>query len=81
MLSLLQSEGDSAVYLGKVFAIAIACTSLFAFVYRLAFDPLRDIQGPFLGRFTRLWELQQIISGGWHQIVIKLQKQYGFINI
>lgn len=77
MLDLLQAEGNLVVRLAQILAISIAGISLFTFIHRLAFDALRDIPGPFLGRFTRLWELQQVISGDWHQKVIKLHKKYG----
>lgn len=77
MLNLLMAEGNSLIHISQILAIAIAGFLLFNLIHRLAFDSLRDIPGPFLGRFTRLWELHQVVSGSWHQKVIKLHKKYG----
>ena len=46
-------------------------------VYRLAHDPLRRVPGPWLTRFTRLWELHQIRRGHFEQINVQLHQKYG----
>jgi hypothetical protein len=79
MLNLLHSESNAPIRTPQTFAITIVGIVVFAFVYRLAFDPLRDIPGPFLARLSRLWELQQVIDGNWHQKVIKLHQKYGML--
>lgn len=40
-------------------------------------DPLRNIPGPFLARFTRLWYLNQIYKGHFEKTNIELHKKYG----
>ncbi len=42
-------------------------------------DPLRDIPGPFLARFTRLWYLIEIYKGDFEHTNITLHKKYGLI--
>ncbi|RAO74216.1 uncharacterized protein BHQ10_010228 [Talaromyces amestolkiae] len=39
--------------------------------------PLRDIPGPFLARYTRLWELYQNWRGQFEHVTVALHKQYG----
>ncbi|KAJ5603228.1 hypothetical protein N7537_006184 [Penicillium hordei] len=46
-------------------------------LYRLAHDPLRRVPGPWLARFTRLWELHQIRRGHFEQINVELHQRYG----
>jgi hypothetical protein len=40
-------------------------------------DPLRDIPGPFLARFTRLWYFIEIYMGSFELTEIELHKKYG----
>jgi len=49
---------------------------LFFFVNYLL-DPLRNIPGPFLARFTRLWYFLEIYKGGFELTDVKLHKKYG----
>lgn len=49
-------------------------------LYRALASPLRDVPGPFLARFTRLWKLYTIYSGRFEQINILLHKKYGNKN-
>jgi hypothetical protein len=45
-------------------------------------DPLRDIPGPFLARFTRLWLLRQYVKGDFQKTNLELHERYGmFPNI
>jgi len=44
-------------------------------------SPLRDIPGPFLARFTRLWELYIAIKTDYTQFNIELHKQYGTVPL
>ncbi|KAL4884953.1 cytochrome P450 [Aspergillus karnatakaensis] len=58
----------------------IACIILVLFtvnLYRALTDPLFDIPGPFLARFTRLWLAREYSSGGYQRTNIALHKQYG----
>ncbi|EME82021.1 uncharacterized protein MYCFIDRAFT_77669 [Pseudocercospora fijiensis CIRAD86] len=36
-----------------------------------------NVPGPFLARFTRLWELRQMLRGEFHETIVKLHKQHG----
>lgn len=47
------------------------------FLVQFILDPLRDIPGPFLARFTRLWYLAEIYKGSFELTEIKLHKKYG----
>jgi hypothetical protein len=47
------------------------------FLIRFILDPLRDIPGPFLARFTRLWYFIEIYKGSFEQTNIKLHKRFG----
>lgn len=40
-------------------------------------DPLRDIDGPFIARFTSLWYLKKIFDGKFELVNIALHKKYG----
>ncbi|SMR48834.1 unnamed protein product [Zymoseptoria tritici ST99CH_1E4] len=45
--------------------------------YQVISDPLRSIPGPLLARFTRLWELYQVIKGDFEKTNIRLHRKYG----
>ena len=53
--------------------VAVVAHRLYGFIY----DPLRRIPGPWLARFTRLWELVQIRGGHFEQINLDLHRRYG----
>ncbi|KAN0119335.1 cytochrome P450 [Hyaloscypha variabilis] len=40
-------------------------------------DPLRDIPGPFLARFTRLWYFFEVYKGSFETTNLNLHKKYG----
>lgn len=42
-------------------------------------DPLRDIPGPFLARFTRAWYAVQVWKGDFEVVNTQLHRQYGAI--
>uniref|UniRef100_A0A093Y5K2 Pisatin demethylase n=1 Tax=Talaromyces marneffei PM1 TaxID=1077442 RepID=A0A093Y5K2_TALMA len=44
---------------------------------RAYIDPLRDIDGPFIARFTRLWYLKKIFEGKFELVNVALHKKYG----
>lgn len=46
-------------------------------IYREASSPLRDIPGPFLARFSRLWYLYKSYSGSFHLQNIELHRKHG----
>ena len=45
--------------------------------FDLITDPLRDIPGPLLSRFTRLWLLRQYIKGDYQKTNVELHEQFG----
>jgi hypothetical protein len=48
-------------------------------LFQIILDPLRDIPGPFLARFTRLWYFIEIYKGSFELTEIELHKKYGAI--
>lgn len=46
-------------------------------VYQILASPLRSVPGPFLARFTRLWELQAIRKQDNAILNIALHERYG----
>lgn len=50
---------------------------LFKWAFDLVTDPLRDIPGPFLSRFTRLWLLRQYVKGDYQKTNVELHEQFG----
>jgi cytochrome P450 len=57
-------------------AAAAVGLSLTYAAYSAYSTPLRDIPGPFLARFTRLWYLRTVWSGNAHHINIALHRDY-----
>ncbi|KAL2849857.1 cytochrome P450 [Aspergillus pseudoustus] len=41
------------------------------------FSPLRDVKGPTLARYTRLWELYENWRGQFEHVTVALHKKYG----
>ena len=39
-------------------------------------DPLRSIPGPFMGRFTVLWQLKQVRKRRWHKQLCEIHETY-----
>ncbi|PKY06141.1 pisatin demethylase [Aspergillus campestris IBT 28561] len=56
-----------------VTVVAVVAHRLYGFIH----DPLRRVPGPWLARFTRLWELVQICGGHFEQINLDLHRRYG----
>ncbi|EXJ71806.1 uncharacterized protein A1O5_05616 [Cladophialophora psammophila CBS 110553] len=58
--------------------IAVSCALLIlSYLLRVLFSPLRDVKGPALARYTRLWELYQNWEGRLEQVTVALHKRYG----
>ncbi|CZR69977.1 related to cytochrome P450 CYP3/CYP5/CYP6/CYP9 subfamilies [Phialocephala subalpina] len=58
----------------------IAASSALLILYpplRTLFSPLRDVKGPTLARYTRLWELYKNWQGHLEHVTVALHKQYG----
>lgn len=58
-------------------AAALFVLSLVKAVYQFLGDPLRDIPGPILAKFTRIWLLKQYAGGLFHKTNLELHKKYG----
>lgn len=57
-------------------------TILAVIVHRRYFSPLRDIPGPFLASFSRLWHLGQVLGGDQRTRLYELHKKHGpFVRI
>lgn len=46
-------------------------------LYLTFFSPLKNVPGPLLTRFTRLWELWQVYQGNSQAAFVKLHEKYG----
>jgi hypothetical protein len=56
----------------------VLLSSLLAYsIYNFITDPLLDVPGPFLARFTRLWLAYQYATGQYEQTNIQLHRRYG----
>lgn len=58
----------------------IAATSALLILYYLVgafLSPLRDVKGPTLARYTRLWELYKNWEGQFEHVTVALHKHYG----
>ena len=61
------------------FTLALVLCTLFRKLYEAYASPLRDVQGPWLARFTRLWYAWSAYSRQSHKIHTKLHQNYGSI--
>lgn len=60
--------------------LLIATSGALLLLYYLVpalFSPLRDVKGPALARYTRLWELYQNWQGQLEHVTVALHKKYG----
>ncbi|KAF9889804.1 hypothetical protein FE257_006894 [Aspergillus nanangensis] len=59
-------------------AILLALTTYLSWtLYNAFLGPLSTIPGPWLARFTRLWELREVLRGHFERTNIDLHKQHG----
>lgn len=69
--------------LGLLFNTAYLClacafiAAVFRTLYHAYVTPLRDIPGPLLAKFTRLWLLRAIYTRKYHEINSQLHQKYG----
>lgn len=59
-----------------IMALALAYV-LGRVLHSLYMCPLRNVPGPFLARFTSLWEVLAVLRGRSHEDYIKLHELYG----
>lgn len=58
----------------------VVCVIGVLFLYhlvKLLLDPLKDIPGPFLARFTRFWYFWEIYRGSFEATDVELHRKYG----
>jgi hypothetical protein len=60
---------------------ALLALGLVKYIYQTLSSPLRKIPGPFLARFTRLWEVQAVRGHDNPTFNIKLHEKYGAFGI
>ncbi|KAI3572687.1 hypothetical protein IWW34DRAFT_761644 [Fusarium oxysporum f. sp. albedinis] len=46
-------------------------------IYVALLGPLKNVPGPFLAKFTRLWELKCLRDRDFERKLVKLHQQYG----
>lgn len=56
---------------------AVLAFAVLRYIYQTLTSPLRHVPGPFLARFTRLWELQAICKQENAALNIALHEKYG----
>lgn len=61
--------------------VAFLTLSLAKYVYQTLTSPLLRVPGPFLARFTRLWELQAVRKQDTPTFNIALHEKYGKITL
>jgi hypothetical protein len=57
--------------------VALLLLILARIVVRVLFLSPRDVPGPFLARFSRLWYLRQVLKGNFEKTNIELHRRYG----
>lgn len=64
-----------------VMLVGLAAILIVYHLVKTLFSPLRNVPGPTLARFTRLWELYQNFRGQFEHVTIALHKRYGIRSI
>lgn len=68
----------TAILLKPAVAVPLALSLFLIYIlYPVVLDPLRSIPGPFLSRFTRLWELRMLLKGNFEEQNIDLHRKHG----
>jgi hypothetical protein len=73
---LLQSLLDLSL---RSYALVVGSLFILYFIFDFVRDPLRDVPGPLLARFTRLWYFIEIYNGSFEITNVELHKKYGSI--
>lgn len=66
---------NSQLYLSAL--ILLVTYLVISRIARTYITPLRSVPGPFLARFTRLWELRVVLKEDFATYNIALHKKYG----
>ena len=60
-----------------ILPVVLIAYVLFYVVYERFFSPYRRIPGPFLAKFTRLWEVYQMATDLPDQVLLRLHAEHG----
>ncbi|KAK3112405.1 hypothetical protein LTR53_011352 [Teratosphaeriaceae sp. CCFEE 6253] len=69
-------DGSAAEFAVELCGAGLAL-AVIVYLYASVSDPLRDVPGPLLARFTRLWELQRVRGNHFEQVNWELHAKYG----
>ena len=74
--------GDHSIILNVVskpanLGLATIILGIVFVIYRILRDPLKNVPGPLLARFTRLWQLRALHKGHFEQVNVALHKKHG----
>lgn len=69
----------NALSIALCFTLALVLYTLVSKIYQAYASPLRDVQGPWLARFTRFWYVRSAYSRQSHKIHMDLHHKYGSI--
>jgi hypothetical protein len=58
-------------------AALVGVAAVLRYLLRPILDPLRTIPGPFLARFSRLWQLGVLHRGDLEHVTIDLHRRHG----
>ncbi|ORY56949.1 cytochrome P450 [Pseudomassariella vexata] len=73
---------DLSVFSSPLLGIELCLGLISLLIWRRYCSPLRDIPGPFLASFTRLWHVGKIFAGDQNLELIRLHDQHGhFVRI
>ena len=75
LLKAISETSHAHYYLFGFTALLALC--VVRYLYKTLNSPLRDVPGPFLARFTRLWELWAICKHENATLNIALHDKYG----
>lgn len=69
--------------LGSLWIVVGVLATIFTIfaVLNILRDPLRDIPGPRLARFTRLWYMREVYKGHFQRKNIELHRRYGTVIV
>jgi hypothetical protein len=66
-----------AVGIYRSAAIAAAVLVALNWIRKVATDPLKNVPGPTLARYSRLWLLREYFRGDYHNTDIELHRKHG----
>lgn len=77
MAQLEQMDWSPSQTIAAILPVVLIGYVLFYVVYERFFSPYRRIPGPFLAKFTRLWEVYQMATDLPDQVLLRLHAEHG----